>query len=80
MSATIKDKTSGDETKIKTEPLTNYNIVVLDQALHGQSYLTFTNTNVIREGAEQRDANVSAFDFNLYDKGNNYNVMGTGTV
>ena len=78
MNATIKDKTTGDETKIKTEPLTNYNIVVLDQALRGQSYLTFTNTNVMREGAEQRDANVSAFDFNLYDFNNRYNVKGTG--
>jgi len=78
MNATIKDKTTSDETKIKTEPLTNYNILVLDQALRGQSYLTFTNTNVIREGAEQRDANVSAFDFNLYDNNNRYNVVGTG--
>ena len=77
MNATIKDKTTGDETKLKTEPLTNYNILVLDQALRGQSYLTFTNTNVIREGAEQRDANVSAFDFNLYDHNNRYNVLGT---
>jgi hypothetical protein len=78
MNATIEDKTTSEKTKIKTEPLTNYNIVVLDQALKGQSYLTFTNTNVIREGAEQRDANVSAFDFNLYDPGNRYNVKGTG--
>ena len=78
MNATLEDKTTGEKTKIKTEPLTNYNILVLDQALKGQSYLTFTNTNVIREGAEQRDANVSAFDFNLYDHSNLYNIKGTG--
>ena len=76
MDAIIKDKTTGIETKIKTEPLTNYNILVLDQALKGRSYLTFTNTNVIREGKEERDANVSAFDFSLYDNSNSYNVKG----
>ncbi len=76
MDAVVKDKTTGDETKIETEPLTNYNIIVLDQALKGRSYLTFTNTNVIREGKEQRDANVSAFDINLYDNNNRFNVKG----
>ncbi len=46
MYATIRDKTTGEKTKIKTEPLANYNIIVLDQALKDSSYLTFTNTNV----------------------------------
>lgn len=73
MNALIRNKTTGEETKIQTEPLTNYNIIVLDQALKGQSYVTFTNSNVIREGADQRDANVTAFDISLFDKNNNYN-------
>ena len=37
MNAIIKDKTNGTEVKIQTEPLTNYNILVLDQALKGRS-------------------------------------------
>jgi hypothetical protein len=78
MNAIIRDKTTGIETKIQTEPLTNYNILVLDQALKGRSYLTFTNTNVIRDGKANRDANVSAFDFSLYDNNNTFNVKGTG--
>jgi len=78
MNAVVRDKTNANETKIETEPLTNYNIFVLDQALKGRSYLTFTNTNVIREGSDQRDANVSAFDFSLYDRSNTYNIKGTG--
>jgi hypothetical protein len=78
MNARVRDRANGNETKIETEPLTNYNIFVLDQALKGRSYLTFTNTNVIREGSEQRDANVSAFDFSLYDRSNTYNIKGTG--
>ena len=75
MYATIKDKVSGEETEIKTEPLTNYNILVLDQALKGRSYLTFTNTNVWRNG-KGRDANVSGLDFSFYDRLNKYNLRG----
>lgn len=75
MYATIRDKTTGERTKIQTEALTNYNIFVLDQALHGRSYVTFTNTNVLRDGSGN-DANVSGLDFSLYDKANNYNVRG----
>jgi len=78
MYAVIKDRTTDVETRIKTEPLTNYNIFVLDQALKAQSYITFTNTNVIREGSEQRDANVSALDINLFDHDNRYNVKADG--
>ncbi len=75
--AKIRNTVSGKDSVIETEPLANYNIVVLDQALKGRSYLTFTNTNVIRSGAA-RDANVTAVDFSLYDKKNIFNVRGTG--
>lgn len=77
MYATIRDKTTGDKTEIKTESLTNYNIIVLDQALQGRSYVTFTNTNVLRDGSDH-DANVTGLDFSLYDKKNNFNVRGYG--
>lgn len=73
--ATIRDKTNGSKSRIMTEPLSNYNIVVIDQALKNRSYLTFTNTNVIRNG-EGRDANVSGLDFNFYNKRNEYNLRG----
>lgn len=75
MYASIRDKTTGDRTRINTEVLTNYNILVLDQALRGRSYITFTNTSVLREG-EGEDANVSGLDFSLFDKQNNFNVRG----
>jgi hypothetical protein len=77
MYATIRDKTSGNRTKIQTEPLANYNIIVLDQALKGRSYITFTNTNVIRNGSS-RDANVTGINFSVYDKTNTFNVRGAG--
>ena len=73
--ATVRNKTFGTDSRIVTEPLANYNIIVIDQALKNRSYVTFTNTNVIREGAN-RDANVSAFDFAFFDKQNTFNVRG----
>lgn len=76
MHAIIKDKTTGTETKIETEPLANYNIVVLDQSLKGRSYVTLTNTNVNRQG-NSRNANVVAVDFSLFNKKNVFNLKGT---
>ena len=76
MKATLRNKITREETTIETEPLANYNILVLDQAFKGRSSLTFTNTNVMRNGAA-RDANVSALDFALYDKRNLHALQGT---
>ncbi len=75
MYANIRRKSTGQKSRIETEPLTNYNIFVLDQALKGRSYVTFTNTNVIRNGSGT-DANVSGLDFSLYDKKNIFNARG----
>ena len=77
MHATIRNKITGERIKFQTEPLTNYNIIVLDQALKGRSYVTFTNTNVMRNGTNT-DANVTGLDFSLYDKRNLFNIRGYG--
>jgi hypothetical protein len=77
MYATVLDRTTGIKTNIQTSPLTNYNIVVLDQALWGRSYITFTNASTIRQGSS-RDANVSSLDLSLYDNTNTYNVKTWG--
>jgi hypothetical protein len=71
METRIHNKVSGKDSIIITEALTNYNIIVLDQAFKGRSSLTFTNTNVQRNG-EERDANVTSLDMALYDKKNTY--------
>lgn len=76
MNAHLRDVNTKRDTLIQTEPLSNYNIIVLDQALKGRSSLTFTNTNVLRSGSD-RDANVSAFDWALFSRDNNYNLRGT---
>ncbi len=77
MYATVENTMTGERTKIKTEPLANYNIIVLDQVLKGRSYVTFTNTNVTRSD-KGRDANVTGLDFSFFDKKNRYNVRGYG--
>jgi hypothetical protein len=71
MEATVYNKPTNTNTTITTEPLTNYNIFVLDQAFKNRSYITLTNTNVLRKG-NSRNANVGAIDAVFYDKKNQY--------
>ena len=77
MKARIQNLSNGNDSTILTEPLTNYNIIVFDQALKNRSSLSFTNTNVLREG-NTKNANVSSFDVSLFDKKNKYNFTFTG--
>ncbi len=72
MNAVLKNKTSGKDTTIITEPLTNYNVLVLDKSLKNRSSITLTNTNALRKD-NSRNANVTAMDLNLFDKQNKYN-------
>ena len=69
--AKIRNGATGLDSLILTEHLTNYNVVVLDQALKNRSFITLTNTNVLREG-NAPDANVTAIDLALYDRNNMY--------
>ena len=73
--ATVKDIISGDTRKIVVEPLTNYNVLVLDQRFRKNSSVTFINTNVTRNG-HYRDANVSGLAWDLNTKANTYNLSG----
>ena len=72
MYAKIQNVNTGKDSSILTEPLTNYNIIVFDQALKHRSSVSFTNTNVLRRG-NSRNANVSSLDISLFDRHNNYN-------
>ncbi len=76
MDARIRNNVTGEDSVIRTSELTNYNIFVLDQALSGRSFITLTNTNVMRN-AEGRDANVTALDVALYNKSSTHVFNGT---
>lgn len=73
--ATIKDTITGVRRHQIVEPLTNYNILTLDQRFNKNSSVSFINTSVIRN-TEFRDANVSALVFDLNTKKNTFNLSG----
>ncbi len=55
------------------EPLTNYNILVLDQRINRASSVSFINTNVLRAG-EYMDANVAGLFSSLYTPSGQYRL------
>jgi hypothetical protein len=73
--ATIRDNDTNETREEVIEPLTNYNILVLDQRFNQNSSVSFINTNTTRNGGF-RDANVSALLFDLNTKANTYNLSG----
>ncbi len=73
--ATILNNDTGEVRKEVIEPLTNYNMLVLDQRFNQNSSVTFVNANTTRNG-NFRDANVSALLFDLNTKANTYNLYG----
>lgn len=75
MHAVYRDTLSGERRESITEPLANYNILVLDQQFNQNSSISLINTNVTREG-HFRDGNVSGFLFDLYNSSNSYNISG----
>ncbi len=73
--ATIKNIETDEKRTIVTEPLANYNVLVIDQEFNKNSSIGFVNTNVLREGYF-KDANVSSLVYNLANKQNSYKISG----
>jgi hypothetical protein len=73
--AKIHNNSTNDDRETVIQPLTNYNILVLNQRFRQNSSVTFLNTNTIRDG-HYRDANVSALLFDLNTRENTYNLYG----
>ncbi len=69
---TIESDTSSREELL--QPLTNYNLFVLDQTFNNNSSITFTNTNVNRFDESYRKSNVSSLLLKAVDKKNKYEV------
>lgn len=74
----VEDAT-GNKSRFESQPLTNYNIFVLDQSLKNNSSVSVINTNVLRQGSAY-DANVSAALFNFNDKNNKFFIDGAGKM
>lgn len=73
--AKVFNKLTKKHSTIKVEPLTNYNLLVIDKRFNQNSSVAFVNTNVTRNGIFQ-DANVSALIYDLNTTNNRYNLSG----
>ena len=67
---TIQNEESSREELL--QPLTNYNLFVLDQTFNNNSSVTFTNTNVNRFEKNYKKSNVSSLLLKVVDKKNQY--------
>ncbi|MGY0392393.1 DUF5916 domain-containing protein [Bizionia sp. KMM 8389] len=72
--ATIENTTLNTSRDELIEPLTNYNILVVDQQFNKNSSVSLINTNVTRNG-HFRDANVTGLLADLTTKKNTYNLV-----
>lgn len=75
----IIEDTTGVQSEIQTNPLTNYNVFVLDKNLKNNAYVSLINTNVFRNG-DAYEANVTGTEFRLNNKENTYYTYGSGAV
>jgi hypothetical protein len=71
----VLDTISNTSRNVVVEPISNYNILVLDKQFNRNSSVTLINTNVTRSG-EFRDANVTGALFDLQTKANTYRLSG----
>lgn len=76
---TFRNDISGQDRKEQNMPLTNYNVLVLNQSLKYNSSLSLVNTNVWRSGSAY-DANVTSGLFDFNDKKNTWNLGGNISV
>jgi hypothetical protein len=75
--ADLLDTITGERRSIQTQPMANYNMIVLDQALNNQSYISLFNTNVYR-GSQYYSANVTGTEFRFENRDNSLAFGGVG--
>ena len=67
--------TENSKREVEISPLTNYNVMVVDQNLKNNSFVSLVNTNVTRIG-DDYDANVTGTIFDLKNKEQTYSIEG----
>ena len=83
MYAELRDTVTGATRRIMTEPLTNYNMLVLDQTLNNDSYVSLANTNVIRAAEKDENfytANVTAIEALLKTRNRLYSASAAAAL
>jgi hypothetical protein len=71
--AVVSDTITGNEREIMTQPFTNYNILVFDQSLPNNSFVSLINTNTFMKDIGYM-ANVTGSELSFNDKSNLYGV------
>jgi len=74
---TVEDTATGERRNIVGDPLTNYNLLVLDQNMKNNSTVTLTNAMVMR-GSTADDANITGLNLRLNDKSLTWRFTGMG--
>lgn len=77
--ADIEDTLTGVTRTIKTEPFTNYNMLVFDQALKNNSFVSLFNTNTYSPHSKY-SANVTGTELKLTTRNNLLAFWGQGIV
>ena len=73
--ATLQDTLSGNSRKVMTQPFTNYNVLVVDQNLKNNSYMTFINTNYFTPD-DSYAANVTGAETSLKNRKSTFQAIG----
>jgi len=77
--AEIVDTLTSERRKFKTQGFTNYNMVVFDQSLPNQSFVSLANTNYTHS-YNNYYSDVAALVFQVKDKSLKYRLHGTANV
>jgi len=75
---TVQDSL-GNRREVLTDPLTNYNVLVADQLLKNNGYVSLINTSVLRDGGTY-DANATAVDLRINNRERSLQTGGTARV
>jgi hypothetical protein len=73
--ASLQDTITGESRRVMTQPFTNYNVLVFDQNLKNNSYVTLINTNYWTPD-DGYSANVTGAETSLKNKKNTFQVFG----
>ncbi|MCG8410261.1 MAG: DUF5916 domain-containing protein, partial [Bacteroidales bacterium] len=77
--AEIKDTITNKTRLYRTQSFTNYNMLVLDQTLKNNSYISLANTNVLQP-EDNYMANVTGTEFKIKNKENSYQFFGRAAL
>ena len=79
MYAVVRDTLTGKTHRYETAPVINSNVLVLDQSLKNNSYLSFVNTSVLRMSSDY-NSDVMGLLFRFNDRNITYYLQGQGTA